>query len=111
MGEMVSHCGSRSFIKATNVYTKHFAYVYTTPLPKYTSVQFLLDLFGTGEFFPNDALIDWLAEHVCPFDKELEIYCRDVMFLICGFDTHNINVVSTQKREGGRWGGREEGGE
>ena len=56
--------------------------------------QILYDIFGDGEFFPNDALIDFLAEYVCPFDRELEKLCRDVIFLICGFDVQNINVVS-----------------
>ena len=58
------------------------------------SLQFLLDVLGTGELLPNDAFIDFLGEIFCSLDKDLEDFCRDILFLICGFDVPNINVVS-----------------
>lgn len=37
--------------------------------------------------------MDFLAQKVCPFDKDLDFLCEDVLFLICGFDVKNINMV------------------
>ena len=56
--------------------------------------QAIFDAFGDGEFFPNDDLIKFLGKDVCPIDKELLDICEDVLFLICGFDRANINIVS-----------------
>ena len=60
------------------------------------SLQYLFDLFGKGEFAPNDQFIDWAADLICPTDIEIEDLCRDVIFLICGYDASNLNVVSNK---------------
>ena len=52
----------------------------------------ILDLFGDGEFLPNDQLMKFLAKEVCPSD--LDVVCANVLFLICGFDEKNTNDVS-----------------
>ena len=57
-------------------------------------LQFLLDIIGVGEFLPNDALLDWLAKYVCSDEMAPAEVCEDVLFLICGFDKNNINIVS-----------------
>ena len=51
-------------------------------------------MFGDGEFFPNNELIKILGKYVCPADMELLGLCENVLFLICGFDQANINMVS-----------------
>ena len=53
------------------------------------------DKFGTGEFLPSDALTKAIAEYVCTPELELtnEI-CGNVLFLIAGHDTGNLNEVS-----------------
>ena len=56
--------------------------------------QAIFDVFGDGEFFPNDELIKFLGKYVCPTDMELLGVCEDVLFLICGFDPANTNIVS-----------------
>ena len=56
--------------------------------------QYFLDKFGTGEFLPNDKFIDMLVDIFCSLDKKDEDVCRDVLFLLCGFDVGNINTVS-----------------
>ena len=61
----------------------------------HTHTQVFLDVVGDGEFFPNSKLIDWLAQVLCPFDKDIEQLCENVLFLICGFDVKNMNLVSS----------------
>jgi len=56
--------------------------------------QVFLDVVGDGEFLPNTKLIDWLTDLVCPVDKTVESLCEDILFLICGFDKDNMNLVS-----------------
>ena len=61
----------------------------------YTHTQVFLDVVGDGEFFPNSKPIDWLAQVLCPFDKDIEQLCENVLFLICGFDVKTMNLVSS----------------
>ena len=61
----------------------------TTPPP-----QPLLDIVGHGEFFPHSALLDWLSKYLCTADMIAEDLCEDIMFLLCGFDKNNTNIVS-----------------
>ena len=53
----------------------------------------VLDTLGKGEFGPHNDIIDWAADIICPADVEIEKICRDVIFLICGFDSQNLNLV------------------
>ena len=32
---------------------------------------------------------------LCPFDKDIEQLCENILFLICGFDVNNMNLVSS----------------
>ena len=57
-------------------------------------IQVLFSIFGDGEFFPNSALIKLLGKYVCPADMALEGLCENVLFLICGFDQKEMNMVS-----------------
>ena len=52
----------------------------------------ILDIFGDGEFLPNDDLMQFFAKELCPTD--LDVVCANVLFLICGFDEKNMNDVS-----------------
>ncbi|CAH3018896.1 unnamed protein product [Porites evermanni] len=47
-------------------------------------------LFGVRDFLPSDAIIRWLAKKVCS-DKDLETFCSDIIFIICGFDKKQLN--------------------
>ena len=56
-------------------------------------MQILFDIFGVRDFLPSDAIIHWLAKHVCS-DKDLETFCSDIIFIICGFDKKQLNEVN-----------------
>lgn len=53
-------------------------------------IEILFDIFGVRDFLPSDAIIHWLAKHVCS-DKDLETFCSDIIFVICGFDKKQLN--------------------
>ena len=59
-----------------------------------THTQLFLDIVGDGEFLPHSKLIDWLSDQVCPVDRTVEGVCEDILFLSCGFDRENMNLVS-----------------
>lgn len=50
----------------------------------------MFDIFGVRDFLPSDAIIHWLAKYVCS-EKDLETYCSDIIFIICGFDKKQLN--------------------
>ena len=81
----------RRFIYLVGFYCKH------THARTHAHTQVFLDVVGDGEFFPNSKLIDWLAQVLCPFDKDIEQLCENVLFLICGFDVKNMNLVSSMQ--------------
>lgn len=54
----------------------------------------MLDKISYGEFLPNNILLDLFAKEVCTADMQVEGLCGDVIFLICGFDRDNLNMVS-----------------
>ena len=56
------------------------------------SPQYILDHVGDGEFLPQDFFLNYLAAELCRTD--VKIVCGDVLFLICGWDTGNLNDVS-----------------
>ncbi len=59
------------------------------------SAQFLLEHIGTGEFFGTSEIIKIFGKDVCiPQFHLIDGLCEDVLFLICGFDPDNINIVS-----------------
>ena len=58
-------------------------------------LQDFLDIIGHGEFLPNEELLDWLGKYACSFDTVTADVCENVLFLLCGPDTNNTNIVST----------------
>ncbi len=57
------------------------------------SLQLLLKILGIKDFAPSNWLMKWLADTICDY-KLTDSICSDVIFLLCGFDTKNLNSVS-----------------
>lgn len=55
-------------------------------------VQDLFKFFGVRDFLPSDRVIRWLADYVCS-EKDLETFCEDIIFVICGFDKKQLNMT------------------
>jgi len=65
----------------------------TSPLkliaPFSDELGFILELFGVDEFLPNSKFVDWLAGALC--NPPMEFLCDDVLLVIAGYDTKNMN--------------------
>ncbi|CAF1207492.1 unnamed protein product [Adineta ricciae] len=49
-------------------------------------------IFGRNEFLPSSSMIHWFAEHACDktiIDKEV---CENILFVLCGPETNNMNI-------------------
>lgn len=55
-----------------------------------SEIEFLFKLFGIREFLPSNIITKALAEIVCE-SHITEAVCADFIFLLCGFDTSNLN--------------------
>uniref|UniRef100_A0A098LWX8 Lipase n=1 Tax=Pantherophis guttatus TaxID=94885 RepID=A0A098LWX8_PANGU len=51
----------------------------------------LKEMFGTKQFFPQNALIKWFATHICSRIL-LDDLCGNFFFLMCGFNEKNLNM-------------------
>uniref|UniRef100_A0A8C5RWH0 AB hydrolase-1 domain-containing protein n=1 Tax=Laticauda laticaudata TaxID=8630 RepID=A0A8C5RWH0_LATLA len=49
------------------------------------------EIFGTKQFLPQNALIKWLATHVCN-RVLLDDLCGNFFFVLCGFNEKNLNM-------------------
>ena len=56
-------------------------------------IQDLFKIFGIRDFLPSDFIIHWLAKYVCS-EEDLETYCSDIIFIICGYDKKQLNEAS-----------------
>ena len=55
--------------------------------------------YSSGEFLPTDGLMKFLAKHVCNGEQEdIQAICGFAVFLVCGFDPSNLNIVSYYSR-------------
>lgn len=60
---------------------------------RYCCLQDFFKIFGVRDFLPSNEVLHWMATHVCgPHD--LRVFCSSVVFLICGFDVPQLNMVS-----------------
>ncbi|CAI8032080.1 Gastric triacylglycerol lipase [Geodia barretti] len=65
-----------------------------TLLSPFTGIlEYILDTLGAGEFLPNEEFVDILVDFYCSWDEKDADNCRDVLFLLCGFDPANINTT------------------
>jgi len=60
-----------------------------SPIRYIVSHAWLVNLMGKGEFLPTGGFIDWLADLLC--HGQTEAICSSVLFLLCGFDTAQLN--------------------
>lgn len=51
----------------------------------------MIQLLGIKEFLPSSAVTKFLGEAVCGAGHIMEETCGNILFLLCGFDTKNLN--------------------
>ncbi|ELT87656.1 hypothetical protein CAPTEDRAFT_5448 [Capitella teleta] len=59
---------------------------YITP-----ELEGLFDLFGIDEFLPSSRILKFLGSTLCE-EKYTRDICENIFFLICGYDSQNMNV-------------------
>jgi len=60
-----------------------------------SNVDWVVNMIGPGEFLPTNKIITWAARAFCKDDAWTQYLCKNVMFLLCGFDSTNITEVSS----------------
>ena len=57
--------------------------------------KFILQFFfGSKEFLPNTSFKRFVGSKLCPL-KIIDKICRDILFMITGYDLNNLNKVRT----------------
>jgi len=51
----------------------------------------IIDLFGIRDFLPSNAILEFIAQEICGHSHSSEKACGNIVFLIAGFDTSNLN--------------------
>lgn len=60
--------------------------------PFANDLSWILEWLGDGELLGNSKLIKFLASTLCTFSVSKGL-CEDVIFLVCGLDTVELNVT------------------
>ena len=55
-------------------------------------LQDFFKIFGVRDFLPSNDILKWMATYVCE-PTDLRVFCSSVIFLICGFDVPQLNMV------------------
>ncbi|XP_046394955.1 lipase 3-like [Ischnura elegans] len=62
--------------------------------PFIDQVEWLSKMIGMNEFMPNNAFMDFIGEAACKNEAPTQAVCSNVMFLLCGYDTQELNVTA-----------------
>merc|ERR1711892_145178 len=54
-------------------------------------IQWILENLGLYEFLPSNWLIEWMATAACGEDTASQAICRNIMFLVCGYNQNEMN--------------------
>ena len=58
-------------------------------------LQIFLELFGKYDFLPNKELFTLFAQDSCR-RKTIDLICENILFLLGGYDSAQLNMVSTK---------------
>ncbi|KAE8739019.1 hypothetical protein FOCC_FOCC015489 [Frankliniella occidentalis] len=63
------------------------------------SIPDLIRLMGANEFLPNSKLVSWLGDTFCADGDITQPLCYDIMFLIGGTDSQQMNALIAKWRQ------------
>ncbi|CAK9817774.1 Lipase 3 [Anthophora plagiata] len=72
--------------RAKNIFMRAFA-------PHVNNLKMLTQLIGMYEFKPSGELIQSVAKKMCNDDSLLQPFCKNIIFLINGFDREEFNMT------------------
>jgi hypothetical protein len=62
----------------------------------FNTLQWLLDLMGIYEFMPSSELLSLVGQLLCNSQAITVDICADVLFIIAGFDSEQLDKVSVK---------------
>ncbi|KAG8230455.1 hypothetical protein J437_LFUL009944 [Ladona fulva] len=66
-----------------------------TPLkflaPYVNQIEWVAEFFGIDEFLPNSDLLDMVGAALCKDDAITQSLCSNILFLLCGYDSQQLN--------------------
>jgi lysosomal acid lipase/cholesteryl ester hydrolase len=62
--------------------------------PYVSEISWVLEFLGQNQFLPSDTITKWLADYVCGWHYTNPL-CDDIIFLIGGPDSHQMNTTRT----------------
>jgi hypothetical protein len=62
----------------------------------FNTLQWLLDLMGIYEFMPSSELLSFVGQFLCNSEAITADICSNVLFIIAGFDSEQLNKVSVK---------------
>jgi lysosomal acid lipase/cholesteryl ester hydrolase len=62
----------------------------------FNTLQWLLDLMGIHEFLPTSELLSLVGQVLCNDQAITVDICANVLFIIAGFDSDQLNEVSVK---------------
>lgn len=61
--------------------------------PFANDLAMVLKLFGLKDFLPNNSIIKWIADVICPDFLKIFPLCSDTLTLLSGYDSKQLNVT------------------
>jgi len=74
-------------------FTEHMISPIRLIAPYSASVEWILNTLGAYEFLPNNELMDFLGATICHQQSLLQGLCSNVVFILCGFDSAQLNTT------------------
>ncbi|XP_041980001.1 lipase 3-like [Aricia agestis] len=59
--------------------------------PLTTGLHKIIQLLGPDEFLPNGKINELAGQRLCLEESYTQVLCKNLLFLICGFDTEQLN--------------------
>ncbi|CAL8103706.1 unnamed protein product [Orchesella dallaii] len=72
-------------------YTQHMISPIALIAPFSGQVEWLLGMFGLYEFLPSNAFMDFIGQTVCHQNSLIKDICSNVLFLVAGFDSDQMD--------------------
>jgi len=74
-------------------YTEHMISPINLIAPFANQVEWLLNMFGAYEFLPNNKIMEFLGQTLCHQNSPVQAICANVIFILCGYDTPQLNTT------------------
>lgn len=74
-------------------FTEHMISPIALISPFAAEVEWILNMFGAYEFLPDSIIMDFLGATICHQNSPIQSLCSNVIFLMCGFNSEQLNTT------------------